>query len=133
MVNKILSVIIIILLITIGIAGFVYLSSPGDNGSNVPEVVLTGETKEFEIIAKNWEFSPSVIEVNLGDKIELHLKSIEGTHGFAIAEFGISETLTPGGDIHITIIANKKGSFNFYCNVPCGRGHGGMGGVLIVK
>jgi len=116
-------------------------TSPADNddaqdtevADNHDEVESTGEVKEFEIIAKNWEFSPNTIEVNLGDKVELHIESVDVTHGFRLPDFGINEVLEPHNDIHVEFIADKKGTFAFSCSVPCGRGHGGMSGQLIVK
>ncbi len=117
------------------IIGLVFIVGCGQTLTPIveSEVQPTGEVKEFDIIAKNWEFTPSTIEVNLGDKVELHVESIEGTHGFALSEFGINERLSPGEDVHINFIANKKGTFGFYCSVPCGSGHGGMRGQLIVN
>lgn len=97
------------------------------------EVQLTGQTKEIEITARNWEFTPNTIEVNLGDRVELHIESVEGTHGFMLSEFGINERLVPYQDVHVNFIADKKGTFPFSCSVPCGSGHGGMTGQLIVK
>lgn len=101
--------------------------------SVVTNIELTGDIKEFEIVATYWEFSPSIMEVNKGDKVELHLQSKEGTHGFVILEFGVSETLKPGEDVHVEFIADKSGTFNFFCSVPCGKGHGAMRGLLVVK
>jgi len=96
-------------------------------------VQLTGEIKEFEIIAKQWEFIPSTIRVNLGDRVELHVESTDVAHGFMLPEFGISEYLNPGVDVHIDFIADKTGTFSFSCSVPCGSGHGRMTGQLIVE
>lgn len=93
----------------------------------------TGEIKEFDIQAKNWEFIPNTITVNLGDKVELHIESIQGTHGFALPAFGINERLELNQDVHVDFIADKKGAFPFACSVPCGRGHGGMQGQLVVE
>ncbi len=124
--------VIILVIVIVGIMIF----KPFGNVSQTidgTDIELTGETKEFEIIATNWNFSPSLIEVNKGDKVELHLQSEEGTHGFTILEFGVSETLTPGEDVHTEFIADKLGTFNFFCSVPCGRGHGAMRGLLVVK
>ena len=115
------------------IIGLIFIAGCGQKTTTESNVQPTGEIKEFDIIAKNWEFSPNTIEVNLGDKVELHVKSIEGTHGFALSEFGINEKLEQGKDVHINFIANKKGTFCFYCSVPCGSGHGGMRGQLIVN
>lgn len=94
---------------------------------------LTGETVVIEMIAKNWEFVPSTIRVNLGDRVELHIESVEGTHGFMLPEFGVNERLEPGNDVHVNFVADKKGTFTFACNVPCGSGHGSMRGRLIVS
>ena len=99
----------------------------------IENVQLTGERKEFEIIAKNWDFTPSIIKVNKGDKVKLKLKSIEGVHGFALFDFNINEALEPGKEVEIEFIADKSGKFIFFCNIPCGRGHGGMNGQLIVN
>lgn len=102
---------------------------------NLPEdeVQLTGETKEFEITAKNWEFVPDTITVNLGDMVDIHVTSIDVTHGFYLPAFGINTRLEPNQEEDIEFIADKKGTFSFSCSVPCGSGHGGMSGQLIVK
>jgi len=100
---------------------------------NDHELNSAGEVKEFEIIARNWEFEPSTIEVNKGDLVELHVMSVEGTHGFALPDFGVSERLIVNRDVHVEFVADKKGTFPFACSVPCGRGHGGMRGQLIVS
>ena len=96
-------------------------------------VELSGDFKEFEIIAQNWQFIPDTIEVNLGDKVELHIESVDVTHGFKLKDFGVDLTLKPHNDVHVDFIADKKGTFPFFCSVPCGSGHGGMSGQLIVK
>ena len=99
----------------------------------VQKEVQLGEIKEFDLTASNWEFNPSTIEVNQGDTVILHIESIEGYHGIYISDYDINEQLPPGETIDIKFIANKKGTFNFFCNVPCGAGHGSMGGQLIVN
>jgi len=101
--------------------------------SLVQNIEETGETKEFNIIASNWNFLPNIMEVNLGDNVVLHVKSVEGNHGIALFDFNVNEHLTQGETIDIEFLANKQGTFNFFCNVPCGSGHGGMGGQLIVN
>jgi cytochrome c oxidase subunit 2 len=97
------------------------------------QIEETGETKEFDIIAKKWEFSPETIEVNLGDKVLLHITSIDVAHGIYLSDFGINEQLPLDQTIDIEFIADKKGSFSFSCNVFCGMGHGSMKGQLIVN
>ncbi len=140
--NKILVIILLIGLVFIAGCGKSTTNNSRSTTAKVPApgnedveemIVNTGEVKEFEIVATNWKFSPSLIEVNKGDKVELHLQSTEGTHGFALLEFDVSETLREGEDIHVEFIADKIGTFNFFCMVPCGKGHSGMNGLLVVK
>lgn len=126
-------IIIGLIVITIIIGGFLLFNAPKEEIIVKDNVELTGETKEFDIIATNWEFTPPLIEVNKGDKVELHMTSSEGTHGIAFLEFGVSETLRVGEDVHAEFIADKSGTFNFFCTVPCGNGHGGMRGLLVIK
>lgn len=92
-----------------------------------------GEVKEFDVIAKQWDFVPSTITVGKGDTVKLSVKSIDVTHGFALPEFGINERLEPNKEVVVEFVAGKSGTFPFYCSVPCGSGHGGMRGELVVK
>ncbi len=89
--------------------------------------------KTFDIIAKNWEFSPSSISVNQGDKVVLNVRSVDVTHGFKLADFGINKDLNPGSTVKIEFTADKKGTFPFSCSVYCGSGHKEMAGSLIVN
>jgi|TARA_Y100000310_G_scaffold91480_1_gene88840 cytochrome c oxidase subunit 2 len=107
-------------------------STTGSN-TNQDDSQTTQETKEFTMTAKKWDFSPSTITVNEGDKVILNVESIDVTHGIAIPDFGVSESLSPGNTVKIEFTADKKGSFSFFCNVFCGSGHGGMSGTLIVQ
>jgi|APSaa5957512622_1039677.scaffolds.fasta_scaffold01253_2 rhodanese-related sulfurtransferase len=92
-----------------------------------------GSVKEFDIIASSWEFNPDLIEVDLGDRVILHVESIDTFHGIGLIDFGINAQLSPGEIVDIEFIADKKGSFSFFCSVSCGGGHSGMTGVLVVN
>ena len=47
--------------------------------------------------------------------------------------FNVSEMLEPGKTVSVEFVADKQGTFSFFCNVFCGSGHGNMKGTLIVK
>ena len=83
--------------------------------------------------AEQWDFTPSIITVNGGDKVILRLTSKDVKHGFAINEFNINVDIKPGQTVDVEFVANKKGEFEFYCSVQCGAGHSGMKGKLIVS
>ncbi len=89
--------------------------------------------KEFVITAKQWSFSPSVIRVKKGDVVVLKLKSVDVMHGMSIPDFGINAQIKPGELNTVEFVADKAGTFKFICNVPCGVGHMGMTGTIIVE
>lgn len=89
--------------------------------------------KEFKITAKQFEFDPSIIEANKGDKVRLIVTSMDVPHGFSIPEYGINERLDPGVPKTIEFVADMGGTFTVYCSVFCGSGHSGMKGKLIVQ
>jgi len=89
--------------------------------------------KEFKITAKRFQFEPSTIEVNKGDRVRLLVTSTDVPHGIAITEYGINERLDPGKEVKIEFTADKEGTFTAFCSVFCGSGHSGMKGRLIVK
>lgn len=88
---------------------------------------------EFSITAKRFEFTPGQIVVKHGQKVTLHLMSLDIAHGFALPEFGIEEELLPKEPVTITFIASRKGNFPFVCSVICGHSHTSMVGNLIVQ
>ncbi|RMF55129.1 hypothetical protein D6745_03095, partial [Candidatus Woesearchaeota archaeon] len=59
-----------------------------DDSSGKDEAELSS-VKDFNVTAKQWEFTPKVIRVKLGDTVRLHVKSIDVTHGLALPDFGI--------------------------------------------
>ena len=89
--------------------------------------------KEFDITAKQFEFIPSAIVVNKGDKLKLSINSADVTHGFSIPEYGINENINPGKTTIVEFTADKTGEFTFFCSVYCGTGHKSMKGKLIVE
>ncbi len=104
--------------------------------------------KEFTMTAKNWEFNPSEITVNKGDKVRLHIKNIDEEHNsdghshdnlagyehsFSLPDFNINVGLGHDAEETIEFVADKNGEFPFSCAVYCGTGHGMMKGMLVVK
>ena len=93
----------------------------------------TETVKEFNIVASQFEFTPSTITVNKGDKVKITLTSDDVTHGFAIPEFNVDAQVSKGEEKTVEFVADKIGTFTFYCSVPCGSGHSEMNGKLIVN
>lgn len=89
--------------------------------------------KEFKITARQFQFEPSTVEVNKGDKVKLIITSVDVPHGFSVPEYGINERLDPGKPVTIEFTADKQGTFTAFCSVFCGSGHSGMKGKIVVR
>jgi len=99
-------------------------------GSNVQE---TEVIKEFSVEAIPFLFTPSVMSVNKGDTVKITVKNVNGTHDLKIDEFNASTRLLKSGEEQtITFVADKVGTFEYYCSVGTHRAMG-MVGILTVR
>ena len=95
----------------------------------------TGTVKELKIEAYNFGFNVvSNVQINKGDTVKLTVTSTQGTHGFSLPDFNVDiSPIGPGDSQSATFVADKSGSFEYRCNVPCGPGHRDMTGTLVVN
>ncbi len=95
------------------------------------EVVVS--VKEFTVDGSNFKFAPNTITVKKGDTVKITLKNIAGFHDFKIDEFGVAtKQIKEGTEESVTFVADKTGSFEYYCSVGKHRANG-MVGTLIVQ
>jgi plastocyanin len=89
--------------------------------------------KTFTIVGSNFKFAPNEIKVNKGDTVKVIFKSQGKLHDFVIDEFKV-KTAQLGEDKseEVTFVADKTGTFEFYCSVGEHR-EMGMKGSLIVQ
>jgi len=101
------------------------------------KVERNGDTVEFWMSAIRSHFTPDIIRVQEGDKVILHITNQEqtkdATHGFAIADHNIQGSLDPGETATFEFVADKPGSYNFYCTEFCSALHLEMAGWLLVE
>jgi len=97
-----------------------------------PEKYLS-RIKEFNVVAKKYEFVPAEIKVKQNDIVKIALTSEDVAHGLMIKEYGINISVNKGEVKKIEFLADKKGTFIFRCSVFCGLGHYKMQGKLIVE
>jgi len=129
-----LQIIVGIIILAVVVGGFWYFNNSGSGvTSDTIKGIPSEKIKEFDMIAKQWLFSPNEIEVNRGDTVILNVRSIDVNHGLAIPRLGINEFLSPGNTVKIEFVAHQSGTFDFACNISCGVGHGGMRGRIIVR
>ena len=89
----------------------------------------------ISVVAERFSFVPSVIRLELGEVVELRIRSLDTNHGFRIREAGVNVIVPKRGrgDARILFRAQKKGVFPFECSKACGAGHTIMRGRIVVK
>lgn len=101
---------------------------------SAPASASSGEVKELVITGSNFKWDVVGPTIKKGDTVKLTVKVAEGGHGFALPGFNIrSKELGEGKEQVIEFVADKSGSFEYSCNVPCGSGHREMRGTLVVE
>ncbi len=138
--NRIITVVIVVVLVGGGLLLFKnrgVAPTDMDINSNMPvpgsDVAETEVIKEFSVDEVPFSLSPSTITVNRGDTVRITVKNKQGTHDFKIDEFNSStRVLNAGEEQIITFVADKTGTFQYYCSVGNHRAMG-MVGTLIVR
>lgn len=106
---------------------------PEEVGSGVSEVVVSGEVKEFVVVGSPFKFSMNEIRVAEGDKVRIVFKNEKGTHDWKIDEFNAATKVIQTGEEDIVeFVADKAGTFEYYCSVGDHRAKG-MFGKLVVE
>jgi plastocyanin len=89
--------------------------------------------KEFSVNAAPFSFTPSTMTVNKGDTVKITVKNTKGTHDLKIDEFNASTHLLNAGETDtISFVADKAGTFEYYCSIGNHRVLG-MVGTLFVR
>jgi cytochrome c oxidase subunit II len=92
-----------------------------------------GAVKEFTVTSQGLKFTPNQMTVNKGDTVKITYKNTLGNHDLKIDEFNAGTKLIGAGQEEtIQFVADKAGTFQFYCSVP-GHKQAGMVGTLTVQ
>jgi Heme/copper-type cytochrome/quinol oxidases, subunit 2 len=101
----------------------------GTNTNNPSPSAPSGETKEITVDAKNFQFTPSDIQLHAGDTVKLTLQNSDGVHGLEIPDLNVN---IKNGET-ATFTVDKAGNYDFNCSIQCGAGHDNMTGTLTVS
>jgi len=100
-------------------------------GDAVAGVEVDG-VKTFTVTGGNFEFTPATMSVKKGDTVRITFMNVEGFHDFVLNEFTVATKQIQGGTEEVVeFVADKTGSFEYYCSVGKHR-EMGMKGTLIV-
>ncbi len=98
----------------------------------VPLTLAAPQERHVRIEASQFQYTPSVINVNPGDRVTIDLTSNDVVHGLYVDDYGLSITADPGQTTRLTFVADKAGTFALRCFAPCGPLHPFMVGKLNV-
>ncbi len=129
----------IIVIVVIALAvGAVFIFGGGQKVeapvSKTPDSPISQTTlKEFTVTGNNFSFTPSLITVQKGDRVKITFNNVNGFHDFRIDAFdaSTSKTQSPTTEV-LEFVADKTGSFEFYCSVGSHKAMG-MKGTLKVE
>ena len=92
----------------------------------------SGGERVIQITAKKFEFAPAAIELKVGVPVVLELRSLDRKHGFTVPDLKVDTQIEPGDVTRVRIVPDKRGTFEFHCDVFCGSGHEEMTGQIVV-
>lgn len=96
------------------------------------DAMMEAGVKEFTVEGSNFSFTPSSLTVNEGDTVRITFKNTGGMHDFVIDEFSTRTEVIQGGEEEtIEFVADKAGSYEFYCSVGSHRAMGMMGTLVV--
>lgn len=125
--------IIIVVLVIGGVYFYQKGKSAPTTGSTSTSVSKNRSAKIFDISAKPFEFSVKEIRVKKGDLVRINFAVTEGLHDWVVDEFGArTNQLKTGESGIVEFMADKTGTFEYYCSVGTHR-QMGMVGKLIVE
>ena len=104
----------------------------GDEG-----VTREGDKVLVKMTAIRSHFFPEHVQVNEGDTVTWRITAMEttqdATHGFCIGGYNINLSLEPGEFTEFTFVADKAGTYPYYCTEFCSALHLEMMGYLHIK
>lgn len=108
-------------------------ATPTPTETPIPPVAETSKTVNVTVVGKNFSFDPGTIKVKKGDAVKITFKNQTGSHDWVVDEFNARTKVIQGGETDtITFVANKTGTFEYYCSVGSHR-QMGMKGSLVVE
>jgi cytochrome c oxidase subunit II len=93
------------------------------------------QRRVIRITAERFSFTPSEIKIDVGEDVELRLKSDDTAHGFRVSGMPVNVVIPKRGreEITVTLRPTEPGRYTFECSRMCGAGHNFMRGVLVVR
>ena len=91
--------------------------------------VLTGENFKFLMDGSE---APE-LQVKVGDRVRIEFTSTSGFHDWVVDEFGAAtkQVKPENGMTSVEFVADKEGTFEYYCSVGSHRANGMKGNLVV--
>lgn len=107
--------------------------------STAPATAVNANVKEFNM--RSWmdttngkmtpHFSLAEIRVKKGDTVKINITNTAGTHDFRLDEFGIVQATPVNQTVTVQFVADKVGTFEYYCGMYNHRALGQRGNLIV--
>ena len=120
---------VVVAVLVIGFIAFAVVNQ--DNNAPVKEFTMQSFVEQVNGTFYP-QFSIKEIRVDEGDLVRIKVTNTAGNHDFKLDEFNVYSATPLNQEMTIEFIADKTGTFEYYCTMP---GHRAMGhwGTLIVS
>ncbi|WP_028551097.1 cupredoxin domain-containing protein [Paenibacillus sp. UNC451MF] len=105
-------------------------TAPAPASNAASGTASTGASNDLKLVASNFKFDQAEYKVKKGQDITVTLENKEGMHGVEIKGLNVK---LDGSTKTKTFKADKEGTYDIICTVPCGSGHINMKSKLIVE
>ena len=97
------------------------------------QAMTSGSVVEVSVKGQNFSFTPNKITAKKGDTVKVTFTSASSFHDFVVDGYNIqTKRVSDGQSDTIQFVADKAGTFEFYCSVGQHR-QMGMKGTLVVE
>ena len=110
-------------ILTFGLAA---LCAPAREARRSPQAHVT-------IAARRYAFAPARVEVKQGNELRITVVAEDIAHSFVIDALRVEKRAAPGRPVTFEILADRAGTFPFYCNLTTEDGCRQMKGELVVR
>ena len=87
---------------------------------------------DIYLLARQFQWYP-ILTLEKGQTYQLHLSSIDVTHGFSLQPTNLNLMVLPGYDYVVELTPTESGEFSVICNEYCFYGHHTMVGKIVVN
>ena len=89
--------------------------------------------REFTVVAKDFQFAPTRLEVTQDDLVKLTVRSEDVAYSLTIDEYRVAKRVPAGGSTTFEFRTDRAGTFPFYSNLTNDARHTQARGQLVVR